>query len=129
MTGHGSKLTPDLPHARQTALMAHAIVIRLKEMGLPAEFDEDLGTLCTDLGDIWAAHKFLSVRLENLVDSADDWESAADCLVDLRATIDHIGTHVETAREPIDRVAQYAYEQAQSSGSGRRRDETERACR
>ena len=111
-------ITPDLPHARQAALMAHAIVIRLKEMGLPEELDEDLGTLCTDLGDIWAAHKTLSARLDDLVESADDWEAAADCLVDLRATIDHIGTHVETAGESIDRVALYAYEQAQSPNNG-----------
>ena len=113
-----TEITPDLPHARQTALMAHAIVIRLKEMGLPEELDEDLGTLCTDLGDIWAAHKTLSARLDDLVESADDWEAAADCLVDLRATIDHIGTHVETAGESIDRVALYAYEQAQSPNNG-----------
>ena len=113
-----TEIAPDLPHARQTALMAHAIVIRLKEMGLPEELDDDLGTLCTDLGDIWAAHKTLSTRLDDLVESANDWESIADCLVDLRAAIDHIGTHVETAGEPIDRVARYAYEQVESSENG-----------
>ncbi len=113
-----TEITPDLPHARQTALMAHAIVIRLKEMGLPKEFDDDLGTLCTDLGDIWAAHKTLSARLEHLIDAADDWESVADCLVDLRAAVDHIGTHVETAGPPIDRVARFAYEQGNSHEHG-----------
>ena len=35
-----------------------------------------------------------------------------------RATIDHIRTHVETAREPIDRVAKYAYERVEPSGNG-----------
>ena len=113
-----TEITPDLPHARQTALMAHAIVTRLKEMGLPEELDDDLGTLSTDLGDIWAAHKTLATRLDDLVDSANDWESVADCLVDLRAAIDHVGTHAETAGEPIDRVARYAYEQAESSENG-----------
>ena len=112
-----TEITPDLPHARQTALMAHAVVTRLKEMGLPEELDDDLGTLSTDLGDIWAAHKTLSTRLDDLVDSANDWETVADCLVDLRATIDHIGTHVETARDPIDRVARYAYERVEPSGN------------
>ena len=102
-------LTPDLAQARQTALMAHGVVIRLKEMGLPEELDEALGTACTDLGDIWAAQKTLSERLEYLVDHANDWESIADCLVDLSAAIDHIATHVETAREPIRRLAEYAY--------------------
>jgi hypothetical protein len=105
---HNDDLEPDLSQARQTALMAHAFVIRLKEMGLPEKYDEALGT---DLGDIWAAQKVLSARLDYLVDHADDWESIADCLVDLRATIDHISRHVETAREPIRRLAEYAYEQ------------------
>ena len=113
-----TEITPDLPHARHTALMAHAIVVRLKEMGLPEELDEDLGTLSTDLGDIWAAHKTLAARFDDLIDRADDWESVADCLVDLRAAVDHIGTHVETARDPIDRVAKYAYEQVESSENG-----------
>ncbi len=104
-------LEPDLAQARQTALMAHAVVIRLKEMGLPEEFDEALGTVCTDLGDIWSSQKGLSGRLEDLVDHADDWEAVADCLVDLRAAVDHLSTHVETVKEPIQRLAEYAYEQ------------------
>lgn len=111
MDEHTNDLEPDLSQARQTALMAHAIVIRLKEMGLPEELDEVLGTVSTDLADIWAAQKALSARLNYLVNHADDWESVADCLVDLNATIDHISTHVETVREPIRRLAEYAYQQ------------------
>jgi len=111
MTEHLPNLEPDLAQARQTALMAHAVVIRLKEMGLPEELDEALGTVSTDLGDIWAAQKVLSARLDYLVEHADDWESVADCLVDLRAAIDHISTHVATLQEPIEQLAQYAYEQ------------------
>jgi uncharacterized protein YigA (DUF484 family) len=111
MTEHPHNLEPDLAHARQTALMAHAVVIRLKEMGLPEDFDEALGIVSTDLSDIWAAQKVLSARLDYLVEHADDWESVADCLVDLRATIDHISTHVATLQEPIEQLAQYAYEQ------------------
>ena len=107
-------LAPDLANARQTASMAHAVVIRLKEMGLPAELDGALGVLCTDLGDIWGAQKTLTARLEYLVERADDWEAVAECLVDIRAAVDHMRTHVETAQEPIDRVARYAYGQAGS---------------
>ena len=112
MTELVDDLAPDLAHARQTASMAHAVVVRLKEMGLPAELDEALGVLSTDLGDIWGVQKSLADRLEYLVDHADDWEAVADCLVDIRAAVDHLRTHVETAREPIGRVARYAYGQA-----------------
>lgn len=112
MTELVDDLAPDLANARQTASMAHAVVIRLKEMGLPEELDEALGVLCTDLGDIWGAQKALAARLEYLIDHADDWEAVADCLVDIRAAVDHLRTHVETARDPIDRVARYAYGQA-----------------
>lgn len=109
---HAQDLEPDLAQARQTALMAHAVVIRLKEMSLPEELDDALGTVCTDLGDIWSSQKALSARLEYLVENAQDWESVADCLVDLRAAVDHISTHVETVREPIQQLAEYAYERA-----------------
>ncbi len=112
MTEHLPNLEPDLAQARQTALMAHAVVIRLKEMGLPEEFDEALGTVSTDLGDIWGAQKEIATRLQYLVDNADNWESVANCLVDLRAAIDHISAHVDTAKEPIQQLAQYAYEKA-----------------
>ena len=37
--------TPNLEQARRTALMAHSIVIMLKEMGLPDEKDDTLSVV------------------------------------------------------------------------------------
>ena len=42
------KLESNLANARHTASMAHSVVIKLKEMGLPEHLDDDLGTLSTD---------------------------------------------------------------------------------
>ena len=42
----------NLAQARQRSVMAHRILIKLKEMGLPENLDEELSKLCTDLGDI-----------------------------------------------------------------------------
>ena len=39
-----NSLEPDMDHAREASLMAHSVVIKLKEMGLPSNpgYDEDL---------------------------------------------------------------------------------------
>ena len=105
-------LSPNLNQAQQTALMAHAVVIRLKEMGLPDDMDGELGNVCTDLADVWAAQKMLSERLEYLTQSARTWDDIGDCLVDLKAVVEHMSTHVESVKGPIERLATYAYERA-----------------
>jgi len=109
---------PDLAQARRTALMAHGIVVKLKEMGLPESLDEELAALSTDLGDLWGAQKVLADRLERFVKSPGDWETVGDYLVDLRATIDHINTHGKSVRRPMDRVARFAYREASKSDTG-----------
>lgn len=103
---------PDLGQARRTALMAHAVVIKLKEMGLPEELDAELSTLSTDLGDLWGAQKEMSRRLEAFVKSSQDWDGVGDELVDLRTAIDHIEWHARSVRRAMNRVTHYAYKQA-----------------
>ncbi len=103
---------PDLGQARRTALMAHAVVIKLKEMGLPEELDADLSTLSTDLGDLWGAQKEMSRRLEGFVKSPHDWGAAGDDLVDLRTAIDHIEWHTRSIKRAMTRLTRYAYKQA-----------------
>jgi len=101
---------PDLVQARKTALMAHAVVIRLKEMGLPAELDDALAIVCTDLGDIWGSKEFFDGRLQALVEGPNDWAAVGDCLVDLKVAIEHLAFHANSIKEPIERLAHYAYE-------------------
>lgn len=107
------KMQPNLRHARQTAVTAHSVVIKLKEMGLPDDFDDELALLSTDLGDLWSAQKELVGLLDGLVDSQADWGTVGDSLVDLRATIDHIRWHIDSVREPMTRLTEYAYNRAE----------------
>ena len=81
---------PDLDLARQRALMAHEVVIKLKEMDLPEGLDRELASLSTDLGDLWGAQADLADGLESFLKSPQDWESVGAALVDLRVVIDHI---------------------------------------
>ena len=115
--GDSGEMAPDHGQARRTALMAHDVVIKLKEMGLPEDLDAELANLSTDLGDLWGAQKAFSDGLEGMLNSQKDWGTVADYLVDLRATIDHMGWHAKSARRPIDRIARYAYRTASKEAS------------
>jgi len=109
-----TEIEPNLEHARRTAVMAHQVVIKLREMGLPQGLDEELASLCTDLGDLWSAQKEFSERFEDMLKSAEDWDAIGDSLVDLRASIDHMAWHLESVRKPLTRVAEFAYNQDKS---------------
>lgn len=102
-------LEPDLEQAREMALMAHSVVIKLKVMGLPDSLDSDLASLSTDLGDIWSAQKSLADGLEGFLKSSHEWETIGDHLVDLRASIDHIAWHLKSVRRPLNRITRFAY--------------------
>ena len=105
-----------MARARMTAVMAHNVVIKLKEMGLPDQLDDDLARLSTDLGDLWNAERQLVSRVESFLKSGDDWEATADSLVDLKAMLDHMGWHLSSAQRPITRIARFAYQQADGDG-------------
>ena len=106
---------PDKARARQTALMAHAILIKFKEMGLPDEYDDELSAVCTDLGDLWGAQKVLNSQLESLLDGPAEWADVGDALVDLRSTISHLAWHTDSVVEPIEKLSVYAYDNAAKS--------------
>jgi hypothetical protein len=88
--------------------MAHAVLVKLKELGLPEDLDEVLGRLCTDLGDLWNAQRTLTDQLEAFL-SSDEWNAAGDNLVDLRSSIDHMAWHVKSVRRPMAQITRYAY--------------------
>jgi len=106
-------LDPETQHAQQMALMAHQVVIKLKEMGLPEDYDDELAAVCTDLGDLWGAGKALSDRLEKMLKSPANWEHVANSLVDLRAVVDHMAWHINSIKEPMEKLATYAYQKEQ----------------
>ena len=101
---------PALDQARRASVMAHSVVIKLKEMGLPEELDGELSQLCTDLGDLWSAQSSLARQLEGLLKGADDWEVVGDGLVDINSTIEHMAWHMKGIAEPMAKIAEYAYE-------------------
>ena len=103
---------PDLAQARQTALRAHAVIVKLKEMGLPDELDSALASLSTDLGDLWSGQALLAERITAFLQSPDDWEAVGDRLVDLKTAMEHVGWHAKSARAPAGRIARFAYKQA-----------------
>ena len=106
---------PSMGQARQTALLAHGVVIKLKEMGLPPALDRELASVSTDLGDLWGAQKALAKRLEGMLKSSDDWRAIGDSLVDLRAEIEHIAWHLNSVRRPLTRITHFAYKSALES--------------
>ena len=104
---------PGLEQARRASVMAHSVVIKLKEMGLPDELDEQLSQMCTDLGDLWSAQSSLVKQVEAFLKAEDNWDAVGDTLVDLSSTIDHISWHMKGIREPLVQITEYAYEQSQ----------------
>ena len=100
---------PGLEQARRASVMAHTVVIKLKEMGLPDELDGELSRLCTDLGDLWSAQASLARQVEGLLKGADDWEVVGDGLVDIGSTIEHMAWHMRGIREPMTKITEYAY--------------------
>ena len=106
------ELEPNIQLAREAAIMAHNIVIKFKEMGLPESLDSDLASMCTDLGDIWSAQNALGNLLETFFKSPQEWGSVGDQLVDMRACIDHIDWHLKSIRRPMNSLTHYAYRNA-----------------
>jgi hypothetical protein len=92
------------------ANVAHGIVIKLKEMGLPEEMDEELASLSTDFGDLWAACTEFHELLQSFAKAPQDWEVVGDHLVDIRSSIQHLSWHLASVKEPVEKVALYAYE-------------------
>ena len=101
---------PNLKRARRAALVAHEVVIKLKESGIPIELDTQLGALSADLGDLYGAQEELVERLERLTHSPKDWDAIGDCLVDLKMTINHISVHAKSVQQPITEITNFAYQ-------------------
>ena len=106
---------PDLDQAKRGSTLAHSVVIKLKEMGLPDDMDEHLSKLCTDLADLYSAQRLLTTQVEAFLKSEDDWDAVGDNLVDIRATIDHMQWHMKGVRRPMTQITRWAYRQNESN--------------
>ena len=106
---------PDLNQAKRGSSLAHSVVIKLKEMGLPDDMDKHLSKLCTDLADLYSAQRLLTTQVEAFLKSEDDWDAVGDNLVDIRATIDHMGWHMKGVRRPMTQITRWAYRQNESN--------------
>ena len=107
-------IDPDYEQARRAAAMAHNIVVKLKEMGLPDDLDGDLSKLCTDLGDLWSTQRSLTSRLNLFLRrSAEPWEDVGNHLMDIKADIEHIAWHIRNIKRPLNRIVHYAYRESQ----------------
>ncbi len=99
--------------------MAHGVVIKFKEMGLPEELDPELASLSTDLGDLWSAQHSLTAQLESFLkpppEPSKDWRLVGDHLADLKSSIEHMAWHVSSIRRPLNRIATFAYRKALES--------------
>jgi len=63
------------------------------------------------LADIWSAHTSLTDNLKTFIESdEDDWGRLGDVLVDIRSELDHMKWHINSVDEPIQRIAERAYE-------------------
>lgn len=111
-----AEMEPDAELARRTAGVAHGVVAKLQEMGLPESFADDLARLSTDLGDLWGAQATLSAQMESLFQSAHGWEAVGDRLADIGNCIDHIGWHLKSVRRPLGRINRFAYRRAAEQG-------------
>ena len=104
---------PNLAQARQKSSMAHQILVKLKEQGLEENYDEDLAKLCTDLGDLWSSQLVFTERLGDFLDieiaQDDTWNKFGDCLADLCSELEHMAWHIQSVKDPIERIAQRSY--------------------
>ncbi len=111
----GDEIEPGLERARQAALLAHGVVIKFKEMGLPEELDPELASLSTDLGDLWSAQHSMTAQLESFLKRPGDWRSVGDHLADLKSSIEHMAWHLSSIRRPLNRIGNFAYRKALES--------------
>ena len=111
------EMEADLNQARRTSVMAHNVVIRMRELGLPDTLDAELASVSTDLGDLWGAQKEFTDLLHNMLKTSHDWDSIGDSLVDMRSSIDHYSlaprkhprTHNQTRRVRILSIRQVSH--------------------
>ncbi|MFL2762094.1 MAG: hypothetical protein ACJ0A3_04040 [Dehalococcoidia bacterium] len=108
-------IDPNLDQARQTALLAHKILVKFQEMQLPEKYWEELAKLSTDISDMISAKESILLNLNTLVNTNPNWETIGEILVDIHSHIEHIMWHSESIQTPIKELTSFAFEQPKES--------------
>ena len=104
-------IDPNLDQARQTALLAHKILVKFQEMQLPEKYWEELAKLSTDISDMVSAKESILSNLDTLINSSSDWETIGQILVDINSHIDHVMWHTENIQTPLKNLTNFAFAQ------------------
>lgn len=108
-------MNPNLDQARQTALLAHKILVKFQVMQLPEKYWEDLAKLSTDISDMISAKESILSNLNSLLNATSDWETIGEILVDIHTHIEHIMWHTENIQTPIKALTNFAFDQTNQS--------------
>ncbi|MFL2756764.1 MAG: hypothetical protein ACJ0BE_05860 [Dehalococcoidia bacterium] len=106
-------IQPNLLQARQKSVMAHKILVKFQEMGLPIDMNDEVANLAISLGDIWNSHLALTEEMQKLIDECEDWESIANSLTDMYTHIDHVEWHINGIKDLIFKVSKYSYDNSE----------------
>lgn len=109
-------MEPNLAQARNKSIMAHKILVKFQEMGLPLEMNDEVAKLATSLGDIWDAHLGITDSIHTLIDNSDAWDSIGDSLTDIYTHIDHVSWHMKDIKELILKISKYSYDNVDING-------------
>ena len=111
-----SRIEPNLAQARNKSVMAHEILVKFQEMGLPDDMNDEVAKLATSLGDIWNAHLGITNSIKTLINDSVDWDSMGDSLTDIYTHLDHAEWHEKGIKELIFKISQYSYNNIDTNG-------------
>ena len=103
---------PNFLQARNTAILAHRIVVKLQEIGLPDELENTIGDIGTDLADLCSINNNISSLVEKLINDPPEWESMANTIIDLKSTVEHMNVHAHKFGKTANKIARFAYKEA-----------------
>lgn len=107
---------PNLTQARNKSVMAHEILVKFQEMGLPDDMTDEVAKLATSLGDIWNAHLYITNSIKTLINDSVDWDSMGDSLTDIYTHLEHAEWHEKDIKDLVFKISQYSYDNTDNNG-------------
>ena len=106
---------PNLEQARRRSGLAHRVLVKLKTLGLSDDHDDELATLCTDIGDLWSSQLVFLEILNRFLEESDNWDSIGDDFADMLSNVEHISWHIDSLKKPLEILAQYSYSESNNT--------------